>query len=119
MLEREILIGVEEAGGIGIQRHLPERDGLLNALLLANIMAERKKTLGQLVAELQAEYGEHQIAVMLGGPERAEFYEKAQPWLLERTVDEIVELSQALRIPGMTPAAIALVAAHVSGQLTR
>jgi crotonobetainyl-CoA:carnitine CoA-transferase CaiB-like acyl-CoA transferase len=46
-----------------------------------------------------AEYGEHQIAVMLGGPERAEFYEKAQLWLLERTVDEIVELSQALRIP--------------------
>ena len=45
------------------------------------------------------EYGEHQIAVMLGGPERAEFYEKAQPWLSERTVDEIVELSQALRIP--------------------
>jgi crotonobetainyl-CoA:carnitine CoA-transferase CaiB-like acyl-CoA transferase len=45
------------------------------------------------------EYGEHQIAVMLGGPERAEFYEKAQPWLSERSVDEIVELSQALRIP--------------------
>ncbi len=45
------------------------------------------------------QYGEHQIAIMLGGPERAEFYEKAQPWLLERTVDEIVELSQALRIP--------------------
>lgn len=45
------------------------------------------------------EYGEHQIAVMLGGPERDEFYEKAQPWLSERTVDEIVELSQALRIP--------------------
>ena len=45
------------------------------------------------------EYGEHQIAIMLGGPERAEFYEKAQPWLSERTVDEIVELSQALRIP--------------------
>jgi alpha-D-glucose phosphate-specific phosphoglucomutase len=60
MLEREILIGGEEAGGIGIQRHLPERDGLLNALLLANIMAETHKTLGQLVAELQAEYGEHQ-----------------------------------------------------------
>jgi crotonobetainyl-CoA:carnitine CoA-transferase CaiB-like acyl-CoA transferase len=45
------------------------------------------------------EYGEHQIAVMLGGPERAEFYEKAQSWLSGRTVDEIVELSQAMRIP--------------------
>jgi alpha-D-glucose phosphate-specific phosphoglucomutase len=59
MLEREILMGGEEAGGIGFQRHLPERDGLLNALLLANVMAEEGKTLGQLVADLQQEYGEH------------------------------------------------------------
>ncbi|HEY0784432.1 MAG TPA: phosphoglucomutase/phosphomannomutase family protein [Acidobacteriaceae bacterium] len=59
MLTQDILIGGEESGGIGIQRHLPERDGLLNALLLANIMSEEKKTLGQLVADLQAEYGEH------------------------------------------------------------
>jgi alpha-D-glucose phosphate-specific phosphoglucomutase len=60
MLEREIVMGGEESGGIGFQRHLPERDGLLNALLLANVMAEEGKTLGQLVADLQAEYGEHQ-----------------------------------------------------------
>ena len=60
MLEREILMGGEESGGIGFQRHLPERDGLLNALLLANVMAEEGKTLGQLVADLQGEYGEHQ-----------------------------------------------------------
>jgi phosphomannomutase len=54
------LIGGEESGGVGISRHLPERDGLLNALLLANVMADEKKTLGQLVAALQAEFGEHQ-----------------------------------------------------------
>ncbi len=60
MLEREILMGGEESGGIGFQRHLPERDGLLNALLLANVTAQEGKTLGQLVADLQAEYGEHQ-----------------------------------------------------------
>ncbi len=60
MLEREIVMGGEESGGIGFQRHLPERDGLLNCLLLANVMAQEKKTLGQLVADLQAEYGEHQ-----------------------------------------------------------
>jgi phosphomannomutase len=60
MLEREILMGGEESGGIGFQRHLPERDGLLNSLLLANVMAQEGKTLGQLVADLQAEYGEHQ-----------------------------------------------------------
>jgi phosphomannomutase len=60
MLEQEILIGGEESGGIGISRHLPERDGLLNSLLLANVMADEKKTLGELVAALQGEYGEHQ-----------------------------------------------------------
>ncbi len=60
MLEHEILIGGEESGGIGISRHLPERDGLLNSLLLANVMADEGKTLGELVAALQAEFGEHQ-----------------------------------------------------------
>ena len=59
MLERDILIGGEESGGIGIRRHLPERDGILNSLLLANIMAEEGKPLGQLVNDLQQEYGEH------------------------------------------------------------
>jgi alpha-D-glucose phosphate-specific phosphoglucomutase len=60
MLTEDILIGGEESGGIGIRKHLPERDGLLNSLLLANIMAEESKTLGQLVGRLQQEYGEHQ-----------------------------------------------------------
>ncbi len=60
MLEKDILIGGEESGGIGISRHLPERDGMLNSLLLANVMADEKKTLGELVAALQEEFGEHQ-----------------------------------------------------------
>ncbi len=60
MLAGEIVMGGEESGGIGFQRHLPERDGILNALLLANVMAEEGRTLGELVSELQAEYGEHQ-----------------------------------------------------------
>ncbi|HET9100639.1 MAG TPA: phosphoglucomutase/phosphomannomutase family protein, partial [Acidobacteriaceae bacterium] len=59
MLTREILIGGEESGGIGTARHLPERDGLLNALLLANVMADENKSLGELVADLQQEFGEH------------------------------------------------------------
>lgn len=62
MLEREILVGGEESGGIGITRHLPERDGILNALLIANVMAEEKRTLAQLVQDLQDKYGEHYYA---------------------------------------------------------
>jgi phosphomannomutase len=62
MLEREILVGGEESGGIGITRHLPERDGILNALLIANVMAEEGRTLAQLVQDLQNKYGEHYYA---------------------------------------------------------
>ena len=59
MMEREIVIGGEESGGIGYSRFLPERDGLLNSLLLANVMADERKPLGQLVADLQRDYGQH------------------------------------------------------------
>jgi phosphomannomutase len=59
MMTREILIAGEESGGIGYGSFLPERDGVLNALLLANVMAEEGKPLGQLVAHLQKEYGPH------------------------------------------------------------
>ncbi|ODQ95042.1 CaiB/BaiF CoA transferase family protein [Mycolicibacterium holsaticum] len=45
------------------------------------------------------EFGEHQLAIMLGGPERDEFFAKAQPWLDSMPVADLVELSQAMRIP--------------------
>jgi phosphomannomutase len=59
MMEREILMGGEESGGIGYSRFLPERDGVLNSLLLANVMAAEGKPLGKLVADLQREFGTH------------------------------------------------------------
>jgi alpha-D-glucose phosphate-specific phosphoglucomutase len=59
MMEHEILIGGEESGGIGYSRFLPERDGVLNCLLLANVMAEEGRPLGQLVSDLQRDFGPH------------------------------------------------------------
>jgi phosphomannomutase len=59
MMDHEIVMGGEESGGLGYSRYLPERDGILNCLLLANVMAEEAKPLGELVADLQREYGPH------------------------------------------------------------
>ncbi len=59
MLTRDVLIGGEESGGIGIKGHLPERDGILNSLLLAEVMADKNRTLGELVGELSDEFGPH------------------------------------------------------------
>lgn len=59
MRSRDILIGGEESGGIGIKGNTPERDGILNSLLLAEVMAQRDRTLGELVEELSQEFGSH------------------------------------------------------------
>jgi len=59
MLTRDVLIGGEESGGIATKGHLPERDGVLNSLLLAEVMAEKGKTLGELVEDLSREFGPH------------------------------------------------------------
>jgi alpha-D-glucose phosphate-specific phosphoglucomutase len=59
MLEGDILLGGEESGGIGTKLYLPERDATVNALLLAEVMAWHGKRLGELVALLEREFGEH------------------------------------------------------------
>ncbi len=59
MLERNILIGGEESGGIGTSLYLPERDASVSALLLAELMAWHGKSLGELLRSLHAEFGEY------------------------------------------------------------
>jgi len=59
MLERDILLGGEESGGIGTNLYLPERDATVVALLLAELMAWHGKSLGELVKMLHAEFGQH------------------------------------------------------------
>ena len=62
MVKGGVMIGGEESGGIGIPSHVRERDGLLMALMLAEMMAQKHKGLGELVDDLLAltgpmEYG--------------------------------------------------------------
>ena len=57
MLAEDILIGGEEGGGLGIKHYIPERDGMLLAFLLIEMMAAYRKSLGRLLDELSAEHG--------------------------------------------------------------
>jgi len=59
MLTKDILLGGEESGGIGTKLYLPERDATVTALLLVELMAWHRKGLGELVQQLNAEFGEH------------------------------------------------------------
>ena len=59
MLERDILVGGEESGGIGVKGHIPERDGIYSALLILEKMAWEGKGLAVMVKELEERYGSH------------------------------------------------------------
>ena len=56
-LKEDLLIGGEESGGISIRSHIPERDGILAALLLLEAMAAARSPLHRLVESLRAEVG--------------------------------------------------------------
>jgi phosphomannomutase len=57
MLRGDVLIGGEESGGIGIPTHVRERDGLLMALMLTELMAQKGRGLRELTEELLADLG--------------------------------------------------------------
>ena len=53
-----VVAGGEESGGYGFAFHLPERDGVLNALLLVESLAVSGRDLDRALADLTAEFGE-------------------------------------------------------------
>ncbi len=57
MLAEDVLIGGEESGGISIKGHIPEGDGVLMGLLLAEIVAYYRQTPENLLDEVMREIG--------------------------------------------------------------
>jgi phosphomannomutase len=57
MLSRDILIGGEESGGIGLGAFMPERDGILSGLLVAEAVAHYGLPLSDIIARMEKEFG--------------------------------------------------------------
>jgi alpha-D-glucose phosphate-specific phosphoglucomutase len=59
LMESEpIIVGGEESGGLSVKGHVPEKDGILACLLMAELVAMEKKSLGQILKELAKKTGE-------------------------------------------------------------
>lgn len=58
MLKEDILLGAEESGGIGVLGHIPERDGILNCLLLLESVVTAGKPPSEMVKAMHREFGE-------------------------------------------------------------
>jgi alpha-D-glucose phosphate-specific phosphoglucomutase len=55
--KNEILLGGEESGGISIRGHLPEKDGILTCLLVAEMVAKRKCPIRTMLDDLFGRVG--------------------------------------------------------------
>src|SRR2546429_4348232 len=59
LMESEpIIVGGEESGGLSVKGHVPEKDGILACLLMAELVATEKKSLGMILKELEKQTGE-------------------------------------------------------------
>jgi len=57
MLKEDIIIGGEESGGIGFCGYIPERDGILSALLLIEMLATKKRSVISIMRDIDKRYG--------------------------------------------------------------
>jgi len=57
MLARDVLVGGEESGGIGFGNFMPERDGILSGLLVAEAVAHYGRPLSGIIARMESEFG--------------------------------------------------------------
>ncbi len=57
ILADKIALGGEESAGMSMYRHLPEKDGVLACLLVAEMVARRGKKIGELIEEMHEEFG--------------------------------------------------------------
>lgn len=57
LIKGDFLLGGEESGGMAIQGHIPERDGIWIGLTIWEYMAKSGKTLEELIADLYAIVG--------------------------------------------------------------
>ena len=59
LMESEpIIVGGEESGGLSVKGHVPEKDGILACLLMAELVAYERKSLGRILKDLEKQTGE-------------------------------------------------------------
>ncbi len=60
--DNQIVIGGEESAGLSLRGHVPDKDGILACLLVAEMVAVEGKTIGQLLSDLYSRVGEYHTA---------------------------------------------------------
>lgn len=57
MVKGKVVFGGEESGGYGYAEHLPERDGILSALLFVEMTTKKEMALSEILESLEKKFG--------------------------------------------------------------
>lgn len=57
LMTGECIIGGEESGGLSIANHVPEKDGILACLLVAEMVASKGRKLSRILSDIYREFG--------------------------------------------------------------
>jgi len=57
MESQPIIVGGEESGGLSVKGHVPEKDGILACLLMAELVATERRPLGKILKQIEKTTG--------------------------------------------------------------
>lgn len=103
LISGEIVFGAEEAAGLAVEGHVPEKDGILANLLVAEMAGATGKTLGALSADLEKEIGpfhsrRRDLPLSAGGRRALESRRAASPQTLAGRRVGSVNLADGLKL---------------------
>ncbi|OGN90846.1 MAG: phosphomannomutase [Chloroflexi bacterium RBG_13_46_14] len=77
-----VLIGGEESGSFGYEKHMPERDGIFSILCFLDLMVRTEKTPSQLIDYLFSKVGPHYYDRI-----DIDFPESERQWIIDRVIN--------------------------------
>ena len=83
MMEKEALLAGEESGGYAFKGNIPERDGILSALIFLEMLVRMNKTPSDLIKMLFKEVGTHvyqRIDLEINDKEKTLLYNRIKSW---------------------------------------
>lgn len=100
LAQGQAVVGGEESGGYAWKGGLPERDGLMSALLFLEMIVKRRKKPSELWAEIEKKYGSSSFRradfhVSKAAPDKAAFAAKIQKKLPQKIAGSAVKTTLA------------------------
>ncbi len=102
MREKDAFLGGEESGGVSIRGHIPEKDGILAALLFVEMLARTGKTARQMLDDIFSRFGplySQRLDLRTSPEAKGEIVSKMEKWQPDQVVG--MKVASLSRVDGL------------------